>query len=402
MSRKDFLKKTGIGALIISTMFATPIHAEVLDDILKGKVTTTHENDGNTGVTDNLKSEGFVYSDVAPGNTHAGWVDTSNGNVLKFYDSEKSEWVAYGTYWRSSTEPSDTKQLWIDSTNGDVIRYWNGTEWAFLGTSYIGSDYPKSWKALWVDTGHNAALRFCTDPTKAETEAGWQYAEFVQIYDEAPKNHSSLWVDTSQGGIIKYWDGSKWTVAAAGSWISAEEPPSTAMTWVKPDGRMYFYDSTSNTWVTIKAATSAEKPAEPVDGDIFIDEYGRIQYYRDGKWNILSTGSWMAETEPPSIYMTWIRPDGRMYYYNQTEKKWVTVNAVLPSNPSLEPTEGETYVDADSRLLYFRDDAWHYVRSRIEGSPSAEPVDGDTYIDGKGRLLYYRDNKWNFAAAIWS
>lgn len=253
MSRKDFLKKTGIGALALGALMSNPVSvlaAPSIDDILAGKVTTTHEHDGNTGVTDNLKTEGFIYSDVAPGNTHAGWVDTANKNVLKYYDQEKGVWVAYGSVWRDAVAPSDTRQIWVDTEHNDAIRFWNGEEWHF--------------------------------------------AEYVQVYNEAPANTAAIWIDTSQGGIIKYHDGTDWKIAAAGSWISDETPPSTAMTWIKGDGRMYYFDKKTEKWQPVLATVSGsasetnDKRTDNVDGEIFIDEYGRVNYRRNGAWHLAS------------------------------------------------------------------------------------------------------------------
>lgn len=40
---------------------------------------------------------GLVAGDTAPENTLLGWIDTGNGNVLKFYDGE--QWVTVGAVW---------------------------------------------------------------------------------------------------------------------------------------------------------------------------------------------------------------------------------------------------------------------------------------------------------------
>ena len=57
---------------------------------------------GGTGVTTlaQLKSDmglstaGWVAQGTAPGDTSVLWIDTANGNQLKFYDSGSSAWVS--------------------------------------------------------------------------------------------------------------------------------------------------------------------------------------------------------------------------------------------------------------------------------------------------------------------
>ena len=42
---------------------------------------------------------GHTAQAEAPGNTNLLWVDTSNGNILKFYDSESQTWKPVGAVW---------------------------------------------------------------------------------------------------------------------------------------------------------------------------------------------------------------------------------------------------------------------------------------------------------------
>ena len=40
---------------------------------------------------------GLIAQGVPPGNTKLGWIDTANGNILKFHDGES--WVPVGSVW---------------------------------------------------------------------------------------------------------------------------------------------------------------------------------------------------------------------------------------------------------------------------------------------------------------
>lgn len=42
---------------------------------------------------------GHTAQKTAPGNTNLLWVDTSDGNILKFYDSESRTWKPVGAVW---------------------------------------------------------------------------------------------------------------------------------------------------------------------------------------------------------------------------------------------------------------------------------------------------------------
>lgn len=42
---------------------------------------------------------GHTAQAEAPGNTNLLWIDTGNGNILKFYDSESGTWKPVGAVW---------------------------------------------------------------------------------------------------------------------------------------------------------------------------------------------------------------------------------------------------------------------------------------------------------------
>jgi hypothetical protein len=41
----------------------------------------------------------------------------------------KAQLPATGGYVRQAASPSDTTLLWMDSANGDIVKYYNGTAW---------------------------------------------------------------------------------------------------------------------------------------------------------------------------------------------------------------------------------------------------------------------------------
>ena len=42
---------------------------------------------------------GHTAQKTAPANTKLLWIDTSDGNILKFYDSESQTWKPVGAVW---------------------------------------------------------------------------------------------------------------------------------------------------------------------------------------------------------------------------------------------------------------------------------------------------------------
>ena len=78
ISRKDFLKKTALGALGLMLLSKTQIANAA----------------GATPVVDNLGDAEAVYSGKsAPANTSSLWVDTSTGGIPRYYDGS---WKAAG------------------------------------------------------------------------------------------------------------------------------------------------------------------------------------------------------------------------------------------------------------------------------------------------------------------
>ena len=41
----------------------------------------------------------FIASTTAPSNTKCFWIDTGNGNILKYYNTTSSSWVLIGSVW---------------------------------------------------------------------------------------------------------------------------------------------------------------------------------------------------------------------------------------------------------------------------------------------------------------
>lgn len=80
MTRKDFLKKTTLGAvslLVLSNM-----------NVLAA---------GSVSVNDNLATGGTYIGANAPSNKKLTWVDTANEGIMKYYDG--TEWTPIRSTW---------------------------------------------------------------------------------------------------------------------------------------------------------------------------------------------------------------------------------------------------------------------------------------------------------------
>ena len=111
MSRKDFLKKLGCGALVAGLFCkfgATPVMAGVSDNLPSG-------------------SGGVKVDSEAPANPNMLWINTSDGN-LPYYNNGTT-WVPVPTFHKSSAKPVDTSVPWLDTSTG-VLYYNNGSAWA--------------------------------------------------------------------------------------------------------------------------------------------------------------------------------------------------------------------------------------------------------------------------------
>lgn len=94
ISRKEFLKKTAIGAATLTILGRSGL----AEDLLSARAQAA----GNTGeaggmtFSDNLKS-GVVISANPPASTRNLWIDTGNGGITKYYDG--AAWVPTRAVW---------------------------------------------------------------------------------------------------------------------------------------------------------------------------------------------------------------------------------------------------------------------------------------------------------------
>lgn len=80
MSRREFLKKTGLGALAL---------------VLFGKFEVGNVEAAT--VSDNLSGGGSHIGETPPSNVKMTWIDTGNDGVMKYYDG--SQWTPIRSTW---------------------------------------------------------------------------------------------------------------------------------------------------------------------------------------------------------------------------------------------------------------------------------------------------------------
>ena len=70
--------------------------------------------------------------DKITGAVQSGTIGAANGVASLGADGKvpKSQLPTTGGYVRQGTAPADTSLLWVDSANGNVMKYYNGTAWA--------------------------------------------------------------------------------------------------------------------------------------------------------------------------------------------------------------------------------------------------------------------------------
>ncbi len=73
----------------------------------------------------------------------AGAIPTSQkgakGGIASLDDNgkiPKSQMPTTGGYVRQNTTPADTSLLWMDSANGDIVKYYNGTAWVTVPATW--------------------------------------------------------------------------------------------------------------------------------------------------------------------------------------------------------------------------------------------------------------------------
>lgn len=80
MTRKEFLKKTTLGAVSLLVLSNINVLAA-----------------GNTPVNDNLTAGGTHIGTAPPSNKRLTWVDTGNEGIMKYYDG--TEWTPIRSTW---------------------------------------------------------------------------------------------------------------------------------------------------------------------------------------------------------------------------------------------------------------------------------------------------------------
>ena len=87
ISRSDFLKITTAGALVLGLCGK---------DLAKGFALAQVKGANQIQVSDNLTST-VVASSIAPASSRSLWIDTSSGDVLKFY--KNGTWAPVRSTW---------------------------------------------------------------------------------------------------------------------------------------------------------------------------------------------------------------------------------------------------------------------------------------------------------------
>lgn len=94
------------------------------------------------------KPDGNEYYDIAVPNSNMDTIDAElakrltkddiGKTISSLVDGKipKSQLPTTGGYVRQEGPPSDTTLLWIDSINGNIMRYYNGTAWACVPATW--------------------------------------------------------------------------------------------------------------------------------------------------------------------------------------------------------------------------------------------------------------------------
>jgi hypothetical protein len=113
-----------------------PVYTEEIPEILDSDVVSASKvvNPLITTILNNQKATHKLATDAngaAADALPASQKGAANG-VASLNDTgkiPKSQLPTTGGYVRQATAPSDTSLLWMDSANGDIMKYYNGTAW---------------------------------------------------------------------------------------------------------------------------------------------------------------------------------------------------------------------------------------------------------------------------------